>query len=176
MQIRWLRGASVTVGLVASLFGCSLLPPSVPDAIVPSLDGWRSAGLTCTGPEKDNVPSGLLQWRCSGSLSGTEVGADIEGDSKGVFDIQASVPPIDHPPISVADARSAFVALVAATPCVAPVRDGLSSWIDGWDEGRPGFVAGSTRAGIDASPYHGTTYYTLTISPGPRRSVDDPVP
>jgi len=90
--------------------GCSILGPTTPGAVAPSLDGWQHAGLSCDGPHDDSVPSGLLQWRCEGTLGGIRITANLDGDDKGVFQILAQV----SPSADRASAVAAFAGLVDA--------------------------------------------------------------
>lgn len=160
---------AVTIALIATtLSACTLgLGPAIPDRVRPTLDGWQAIGLTCTGPTKDNVPSGLVQWSCLGALDGVELSGVFEGDDLGVFDLQAVVPAATPPDA----ARDSFARLIDATPPLDGLESEIVAFIDGW----PGINTigsfGPARVRVDVDD----TWRALSISPGPRRNVDDPI-
>jgi hypothetical protein len=154
------------------LAGC-LGGPTMPAAVAPSLDGWRSLGLTCATATVDNVPSGLLQWSCHGAVRSVDVSATLDGDEKGVFAITATMPAgTDREAIA-----GAFGDLVDATPALAAARGQIRPWLE--DQGDPssygesGSMAefGMSRVKLWADE----TLLVLDISPGPRRSVSDEI-
>jgi len=161
------RGALAAL-LLLILAGCAALGPATPAAVAPTLDGWRGLGLSCSRPTEDNVPSGLLQWVCRGSLRAAAFTAVLDGDDKGVFDITAQVPAGTSRETAVA----AFVDLVDATTAVAAVRGAVRSWAEAWDGSQESAEFGITWVMLEAD----ATWVTLVIWPGPRRSVGDPMP
>jgi hypothetical protein len=135
-----------------------------PAAMSPTVDSWRAAGLSCDGPFEGNVPSGLLQWTCHGTLAGVEIWADVEGDDKGVFDAQAQVPADTSP----ASAGTAFGVLISATPALSDVATAATTWVRSsvGSDGTGSFGSASFILERDV------TWLTLSIWPGPRHSVD----
>lgn len=144
---------------------CAILGPPTPRSVAPTLVGWREAGISCDGPFEDGVPRGLLQWHCSAAFDSVELQATLDGDDDGVFQVTAQVP-------GGADrtsAMAAFADLVAATPALAPGERSMVSWLNAG--GGPATTFGTTWIMLEEDP----TWITLAISPGPRRSVNDPV-
>lgn len=141
---------------------------AVPDRVRPTLDAWTDAGMVCTGPTEDNVPSGLLAWSCKGVLGDVEISGSLEGDEQGVFGFQVVVPAVTQPNA----ARDTFDRLVDATPPLDGLEADISGFIDGW----PGLdVVGSfgdARVRVDVDDI----WRALTVSPGPRHQVDSAVP
>lgn len=93
---------------------------------------------------------------------------DLDGDDQGVFGFQVVVPAATEPDA----ARDAFARLIDATPPLEGLETDIVDIIDGW----PGIDAigsfGDTRIRDDVDGI----WRVLTVSPGPRRNVDDPVP
>jgi len=152
------------------LAGC-LGAPATPAAVAPSLDGWRGLGLSCTGPTEDNVPSGLLQWSCHGTLNGADLSATLDGDAEGVFGIRATLPAgTDKEAIA-----GAFGDLVDATPALSSADGQIRPWLEAHDGpesyGEYGLIEefGTSRVMLRVDE----PWITLIISPGPRRSVGD---
>jgi hypothetical protein len=156
---------SISVLVIA---GCSVVGPPTPGAVAPSLDSWQRLGLSCDGPHEDGEPSGLLQWRCEGTLGGTETTANLDGDDTGVFQIVAHV----APSTDRASAIAAFGGLVDATPALAQVDEPVLAWLDKWNgkDTSGGFGISWVRIARDPA------WITLSIFPGPRRTVNDRIP
>ena len=142
--------------------------PAAPDQVRPTLEAWSDAGMVCRGPTEDEIPSGLLQWSCRGVLEGVEVSGNLDGDDQGVFAFQVVVPAATEPDA----ARDAFARLVDATPPLDGLETDIVEFIDGW----PGINAvgsfGDARVRVDVDGI----WRVLTVSPGPRHSVDDAAP
>jgi hypothetical protein len=153
---------------VLHIAGCSVLGPPTSVAVVPSLDSWQHAGLSCDGPHEDGVPSGLLQWRCEGTLGGIETTANLDGDDKGVFQIVAQV----APSTDLASAIAAFGGLVDATPALAQVDEPVLAWLDKWDGTDTSGAFGTSWVRISKDP----AWITFSVFPGPRRTVNDRLP
>lgn len=150
--------------LAAALTGCSILGPSTPAAVVPTLDSWGAAGLPCSGPFVDNVPNGLLQWRCNGVVNGIRITATLDGDTQSVFQIVGQV----RGGTDRATSASTFQSLVKATAALAPVSDAASAWLSAWDGTQAQATFGTAWLLLLPDP----TWITLSVFPGPRRSVD----
>ena len=160
----------VAIALIGlTLMACSaLVGPGVPESVRPTLEAWRAIGLTCGDPTEDNVPSGLLQWSCRGDFDGVDLAGTLDGDDRGVFGLQFVVPAATRADVAL----NAFSRLVDATPSLDGHESEIAAFISGW----PGlnsigsFGDVNVRADVDA------TLRAVTISPGPRRNVDDPIP
>ena len=156
---------SISVLVIAA---CTVLGPPTPGAVAPSLDGWQHAGLSCNGPHEDGVPSGLLRWRCEGTLGGVTTAANLDGDDKGVFQIVAQV----GPSTDRASAIAAFGGLVDATPALAQVDEPVLAWLGKWDGTDMSGGFGTSWVRIASDP----AWITFSIFPGPRRAVNDRFP
>ena len=123
---------------MALLAGCAAAP-SAPPAVQPSLAALEALGIGCDAGVEDNVPSGLVQWTCTGSLEGTGVTVLIEGNDEGVAGVTL-VGHSTHPDV----ARAAFGWLVAAVPplSTAPI---LVDQLDGWTGAQRSMVVGDIR-------------------------------
>jgi len=160
----------LALAVALTLAGCAidvndLGRPATPDRVRPTLDAWTAAGMLCGKPQEGNVPSGLLQWSCRGMLEGVEVSGDLDGDDEGVFGFQVVAPAATE-----ADAaRDAFARLVEATPPLDGLEADIVDFIDGW----PGIDVigsfGDARVRVDVDGI----WRVLSVSPGPRRHVDD---
>jgi hypothetical protein len=136
-----------------------------------SMEGTLAAlaanGLACGDPQADNVPSGLLQWRCPGRFDGQDLIVLVDGDAKGVFEINATIESmLDHQ----AQAET-FIKLLRATEITGDHQDEFIGWLQAWDGQDSAITFGRASGRLFASDLHPS----LRISPGPRRSVDDPV-
>ena len=132
------------------------------------MDAIVTLGLRCSDPSVDNVPSGLLQWSCRGTVRNASLTIVVDGDDAGVFEIVAQVPGGTDPAL----AGQVFTDLIAATPPLAANRDEIRAWLQAW-RGRPQSLdAGTAHLQIEQDP----TWITLAISPGPRHSVSDSMP
>jgi hypothetical protein len=165
--------AALTVLAALTLAGCridvnDLGRPAAPDQVRPTLDAWTDAGMVCQGPTEDTVPSGLLQWSCRGTLRGVEISGNLEGDDQGVFGFQVVIPAATEPEA----ARDAFARLVEATPPLDGLEADIVDFIDGWPgiDAIGSFGDARIRVAVDG------IWRVLTVSPGPRHTVDDPVP
>jgi hypothetical protein len=141
----------------AGLIACSaLVGPSVPGSVRPTLEAWRAIGLTCDDPVEDNVPSGLVQWGCRGTVDGVELSGTLDGDDRGVFGLQFVVPATT--PADTAEVT--FAHLVDATPSLDGHESEIVAFISGW----PGlntigsFGDATVRADLDE------IWRTVTIS------------
>ena len=159
--MRWLIAVLAGVAIVA---GCGV---RIPDRVAPTLDALRQAGLRCGEPQKDNVPSGLLEWSCDGLDHGAAVRVLVDGDEKGVFDLTALVPAS----AGTATAREVFVDVVDIVPAFAEIRPASGSWLRQWTGAADHLAVGRGFLSVDQSP----TSILLSAFPGPRRAVGDPI-
>jgi hypothetical protein len=114
------------------LLASCALPGTTPGPVRPTLDAITALGLECDSGVPDNVPSGLSQWHCRGTVDGISDFIILVGGSEaGVAQIDV-VSPTDDPAI----ARAALARVVVATPPISGVS-GLATDIDGalqdWD-------------------------------------------
>lgn len=108
------------------------LVPRPPGAVEPTIDAIVALGLTCGGGLHDNVPSGLSQWHCNGSIDGMAgVGILVGGNDAGVSDIDVVTETDD-----VATSRAIAGRVVRSTPPLTSI-DGLAIRLDdvlrAWD-------------------------------------------
>jgi hypothetical protein len=90
----------------------------------PTLTDLRSA--VCGDGVRDNVPSGLWQWRCRGRVAGTDAFVDVDGNEAGVAEITLTVDSTDPALIGAEFARlAARVAPLTSAPGLA---DALGTW------------------------------------------------
>lgn len=163
----------LALAVALTLTGCAIDVsdfdrPASPDRVRPTLDAWSDAGMVCRGPTEDNVPSGLLQWSCRGMLEGVEVSGNLDGDEKGVFGFQVVAPAATEPDA----ARDAFARLIDATPALEGLEPGIVAFVDSW----PGLPVVGTFGDARVTAVADSTWRVLTVSPGPRRNVDDAAP
>lgn len=110
--------------LAGLLVGCSAL--TAPVAVRATLEQIEALGYDCGAGVADNVPSGLFEWKCSGSVAGNRASVDVEGNEDGVAGLTLDVNSID-PAIS----RSEFRRLVTAVSLLI-AHPGLSGALDTW--------------------------------------------
>jgi hypothetical protein len=156
-------GSLVLAALLAACGG-----QRTPAALAPTLAALGDAHLRCGSGQPDNVPSGLLQWRCERVDRGVPVTVLVDGDEKGVFALTVLVPGSTDRAAAV----TAVSELVAMVPPLDPIVDEASAWLSSWPGGRRATTIGSARLVLDGD----STWTNLTVFPGPRHSVGDPVP
>lgn len=123
--------AAAAILVVAFDLASRPLAGRAPGAVQPTVDAIRALGLRCDDGVPDNVPSGLSQWHCRGSLDGTEeVAVLIDGNDAGVTSIDVVTPTDD-----VVTARAIVERVATATPplvriggLVAHLRQSLGPW------------------------------------------------
>ena len=101
--------------------------PSAPATVQPTLAGIATLGLRCGDGVPDNVPSGLIEWRCQGELDDAASSLLVDGNDEGVAGITLVMDESTDPRI----ARRGFGRLIEAVPPVnaAPgLVDGLAGW------------------------------------------------
>jgi hypothetical protein len=161
------RLAVIALLAFAALVAACTPAVETPRSMERTLATLTANGLVCGDPQVDNVPSGLLQWRCPGQFAGQDVLVLVDGDAKGVFEINATIESaLDHP----AQAET-FIKLLRATDIAGNHQDEFIGWLQAWKGEDTNITFGRASGRLFASDLHPS----LRIAPGPRRSVDDPV-
>ena len=163
-----LVGLSVGVLGLAQTACRGCIGSSAPDQVRPTLAGWKSIGLRCDDPTRDDATSDDLQWNCRGVFDGVELSGTMDGDEGGVFSIHVVVPAATPPE----EAIDAFRQVLDATPQLADNEAVIASFISDWPgPATIGFFAGArVRAAVD------DTWRSVAISLGPRRDGEDTAP
>lgn len=112
--------------LLALVAGCAGVA-AAPAPVRPTLEALRALGLRCGAGVKDNVPSGLYQWSCSGSVGGVPWWVSVSGNDVGIAEIDLTTPESTDPGV----ARAAYARLVAATPPLSRAP-ALAGALGGW--------------------------------------------
>jgi hypothetical protein len=153
------------VGLAIGSASC-VAGIETPKSVEPTLSALAGSGLACAAPQRDNVPSGLLQWRCEGDLKGEKLVVLVDGDVDGVFEFTATI-------LSASDRHAqseTFVSLLRTTGIAGNHEDEFVHWLQDWD-GKDGTIefgrANGRLFAEDVQP-------TLNVRPGPRRFIGDP--
>lgn len=159
-----LRLTSLLVVMAAlSLTACSLEPASlsVPPAIVPVLDAWRQAGVSCGDPTV-GMPDNAPQWHCLARLHGVALIVTFTGDDAGVMDLEADVPA----GTDAASAIAAFTDVISAMRAFPAARTGIVTWIHSWN-GSAGQVS-TGFAGARVTIASDATWISLVVARIPR--------
>lgn len=91
-----------------------------PRSVRQTLTALRSTGYVCGEGVRDNVPSGLWQWRCRGPVAGTDAFVNGDGHDAGAAEITLSVDSTGPALIAAEFARLApRVAPLTTTPGLA---------------------------------------------------------
>src|SRR5207344_1807642 len=93
----------VGILILALAAGCDGLSTR-PATVQPTLDAIESLGMRCGDGVRDNVPSGLSQWSCTGSLDGASSTLLVDGNAEGVAGITLVV----DGPVDAATTRQRF--------------------------------------------------------------------
>ena len=128
------------VGLmVLALVGCAV-GPATPETVRPTIAAIETLGYRCGDGIKDNVPSGLYQWSCNGTIAGVPSTILIDGNSEGV----AGVTLVVEDPRNPGATASQFARLVDAVPPLnrAPA---LKDSVAGWAGGEQAWTVGGIR-------------------------------
>ena len=106
----------------------------------PALAGIETLGFKCGAGVKDNVPSGLFQWRCTGSFGATSGTVLVDGNDEGVAGVTLVTDGSTDPEL----ARASFARLVGAVPPLdtAPI---LADQLEGWTGDQRSSVIGGVR-------------------------------
>ena len=125
MPRRSVRRRLAWIVLAALAASCSLLAKA-PPAVLPALDAIEDLGYRCDGGSKDNVPSGLYQWRCQRAVDGLSEWVLVWGNEQGIpeFDIDVE----DTDPARV---REAYAQLIERVPPLSR-EPALAAGLDGW--------------------------------------------
>jgi hypothetical protein len=109
--------------LIVAVAGCN----GPPSAVQPTLVAVHDIGLTCGDGVRDNVPSGLYQWRCEGLIDGMNAVILVEGNDQGV----AGITLVTKDPV---DADATRVRLGRLLQTVPPLdrEPGLAETLVGW--------------------------------------------
>ena len=122
MGMRW-----AGVGMLAvTVAGCAI-GSATPDAVRPTVAAIETIGYRCGDGVKDNVPSGLFQWSCTGTVDGVPSTILVDGNAEGVAGVTLFV---EDPRDPGATARQ-FAHLVEGVPPLntAPVlKDTVADW------------------------------------------------
>lgn len=121
-----MRNAVACILIIALAAGCTS-HASAPAAVQATIAAIETLGLRCSEGDKDNVPSGLFQWSCSGAIEGVGSALLVDGNQEGVVGLTLFVDNPSDPGV----ARTQFRRLVDVVPplTTAPVlKDALASW------------------------------------------------
>lgn len=117
----WLA-ATVLAILAAACQGTSPTPP----AVTPTLAAIHAIDFTCGGGIKDNVPSGLSQWACEGTVQRQPTTILVDGNDEGVAGLTLNVHASMDPSIALAGFRqvAGTVPPLTTSPKLAHTLDG----------------------------------------------------
>ncbi len=134
-----MRSAVVGILVLAFVTGC-LGRSSTPPAVQPTLAAIEALDFHCGDGVKDNVPSGLFQWSCSGAMETARASVLVDGNEHGVAGITLVVDDPSDPGV----ARNGFDRLVDGVP---PLRDAgvLKDTVAGWTGGQQAWTVGGVR-------------------------------
>jgi hypothetical protein len=150
-----MRSAVVGILAVSLASGC-IGQGTTPPEVQPTLAAIENLGFRCGDGVKDNVPSGLFQWSCSGTLVSVRSTVLVDGNEEGVAGITLVV----EDPSDPAVAGTAFGRLVDAVPplSTAPV---LKATVAGWTGDQQAWTVG----GVRISALCGATQCMVTVMP-----------
>lgn len=149
--MRWAVAGILILGLAAACVGTG-----TPNAVRPTLAAIETLGFRCGDGLRDNVPSGLFQWSCSGALEAARSTVLVDGNEEGVAGITLFV----DQPGDAGVARSGFGRLVDAVPPLshAPV---LKETVAGWTGDQHSW----TVAGVRMSAQCDATQCVVVVMP-----------
>jgi hypothetical protein len=132
-----MRPALAAAVILALASGCA---GQAAPAVQPTLSAIETLGLQCGDAIRDNVPSGLLQWSCAGTLEATRASVLVDGNDEGVEGITLTLDDPHHSGVAV----HAFGRLVDAVPPLntAPT---LKDTVAGWTGGQRAWTVGGVR-------------------------------
>ena len=143
--MRWAVIGILVLAIAAGCIGRGVTPA----AVRPTLGAIEALGFRCGDGLKDNVPSGLFQWSCSGAMDAARSTVLVDGNGEGV----AGITLIVNDPSDPGVARRVFGRLVDAVPPLsnAPV---LKDTVSGWTGDQQAWTVGGVRifAQCDATP------------------------
>jgi hypothetical protein len=150
------------LGLAAiaiAVLGCA---PSFA-ATNPTVQKLREIGYRCSDGEKDDVPSGLYQWRCPGPDGDTDVMVLTSGNAKGVAEVDLALSTNDAVAI-----RQAYESVIAKVPPLTSATE-LHGVLDGWSGPQTFFTVRGMHvvAECDSVCFVGITNATSPLEPLP---------
>jgi hypothetical protein len=125
-----MRSRLASLVLVVLAVGCSGVM-GAPARVRPTLVAIGTLGFACGAGIRDNVPSGLSQWSCKGTLDGAEATILVDGKEEGVTEITLDVLAPNDP----STARKEFRRLVTEVPPLSSAPDLVDTLAD-WDGGQ----------------------------------------
>jgi hypothetical protein len=154
------------VALVVWLVG-ACAGAAVPGRVAPTLAEIETLGFDCGDGIKDNVPSGLYQWSCIGTMDDEHTEILVDGNDEGVNQIDVVVLENGDPGV----AGRLFDRLVETVPPfdTAPVlKDTITDW-DGTEWSR-------AIGGVRISAFCAATQCSILVMPadGPLRPLPLP--
>jgi hypothetical protein len=121
-----MRSRLASLVLVVLAVGCGGAT-GAPARVRPTLDAIGALAFACGEGIRDNVPSGLSQWRCEGIIGGAGATILVDGKEEGVTGITLDI----HSSNDLSAAHGGFRRIVAAVPPLssAPaLMDTLDDW------------------------------------------------
>ena len=121
---------------------------STPGPVVATVAAIEQLGLDCGYAVKDNVPSGLFQWSCAGTIDDDKVTILVDGNDEGVNAINLVL----SQPTDVGRTRRLFERLVDTVPPLntAPV---LKTLVADWDGTQVSRTLGGIRAAASCDEF-----------------------
>jgi hypothetical protein len=125
--------------VILALAGCAS-GPATPATVQPTVAAIESLGYRGGDGIEDNVPSGLSQWSCDGTIAGVPSTILVDGNADGV----AGVTLLVEDPRNPGATANQFARLVDAVPPLnrAPV---LKDSVAGWAGGEQAWTVGAIR-------------------------------
>ena len=131
---------ATAIGLAAVALAACSSAVATPGSVQPTLAAVGGLGYRCGAGVKDNVPSGLYQWSCGGTVGGATTTILVDGNEAGVAQVTLVVDDPRHPAAAIAE----FGRLVDAAPPLdaAPV---LKQAVAGWAGDPQAWTMGGVR-------------------------------
>jgi hypothetical protein len=150
-----MRWAVIGILVLALAAGC-IGRGTTPAAVQPTLAAIETLGFRCGNGVRDNVPSGLFQWSCSGSMEAARSTVLVDGNDAGIEGITLFVDDPSHPGV----ARSGFGRLVDAVPPLSSAQV-LKDTVAGWTGGQQAWTIG----GVHIAAQCDATQCVVTVLP-----------
>jgi hypothetical protein len=159
--VRHGRSSAPVTGLMRFLVVAAmvLVAGCAPSALQPALTGVRSLGYACGDGVKDNVPSGLYQWHCSGMVEGNLAVINVDGNANGVAGFTLSINSVD-----LALMRAEFLSLVTSVSPLTAEPD-LAAALDTWTGTQDPKVFGAARVNGECDATQCVVYITSVDGP-----------
>jgi hypothetical protein len=160
--VRHGRGPAPVTGPMRFLVVAALVLGAgcTPAAVQPTLTEVRSLGYACGDGVRDNEPSGLYQWHCTGMVEGNLAVIDVDGNANGVAGFMLSINAADPGII-----RSEFRRVVTSVSPLMAEPD-LASALDTWTGTQDPRLVGAARVDGECD----ATQCNIDIS-----SIDGPI-